>query len=238
MLTADPILSRKDCVEDVTYGKLDDLAFLKLATDTSWNEIENKERHCFCDILYHRNRIYAVNSFNGLVRFDVPQGNDPVVISEIVPKSKIEQFRRYKHYLVSSLGGELLLVVKSFSYAIQRDYKFFFYRVTRGFEIYKLDIAAGQWLEITSIGKDVSLFLGDNTSLCVLASSSFRCEPNCIYFTQDMDNVMQWDFYTLSDCGMYDLDTKIFKVHIRLNSILIEGRCKQPPVWVVPVPRV
>ncbi|KAF4382285.1 hypothetical protein G4B88_011614 [Cannabis sativa] len=53
-------------------------------------------------------------------------------------------------------------------------------------KVLKLDLdgdRGGKWIEKKSLG-DIALFIGDNSSIAVLASE-FNIQPNCIYFTHD-----------------------------------------------------
>ena len=55
-------------------------------------------------------------------------------------------------------------------------------RVTTKFQDFKFD--KHRWTEINNLG-GVALFVGDNSSIYVLASNFLRWLPNCIYFVHD-----------------------------------------------------
>ena len=60
--------------------------------------------------------------------------------------------------------------------------------ITKEFKIYKLVCGGNcECIEVESLG-DVTLFLGDNHSISILASTSVGCNPNYIYFYDDFFN--------------------------------------------------
>ena len=63
--------------------------------------------------------------------------------------------------------------------------------VTIGFTIVKLEWSTEvrskdeyKWVNVDSLG-DQALFVGDNSSMSLFASSFNGCKANCIYFTDD-----------------------------------------------------
>ena len=80
---------------------------------------------------------------------------------------------------------------------------------------------------------DYSLFLGDNSSISVQASNSTGCQRNCIYFTQDVDD-LYWHTAMICDLGIYDVQSKEFRFHFNIDSSALDMMTRRPPIWVVP----
>ena len=102
--------------------------------------------------------------------------------------------------------------------------------VTKKFRVFKLCFDGPRWIEMKNLG-DVSLFLGDNSSISIIASK-YGCQRNCIYFTQDKNTLPlgccgPWDF------GVYDLETKSLSPRFTIDSTTVT-RMRQAPIWVVP----
>lgn len=79
--------------------------------------------------------------------------------------------------------------------------------------------------------RDFALFLGDNSSVLVLASDFPGCKPNCIYFTHDDDGFRSCA-QNIRNSGVYDLKAKKM---IRFDSdvISIATASKRIPIWVL-----
>ncbi|GMN41016.1 hypothetical protein TIFTF001_010240 [Ficus carica] len=132
---------------------------------------------CMHDILQHNNQIYVSISGDGeLVSFDVTNSCNPIVklVASGIPRKRFRQCD-VERYLVESSEGELLQVER-----YMRRQKKDEGRETKMFRIFRLDFDATKWIEIESLGGD-SLFLGDNSSISVLASNFTGCQSNSIY---------------------------------------------------------
>lgn len=94
-----------------------------------------------------------------------------------------------------------------------------FERETWNFEAYELDLRSKKfdklrWIKKNTLG-DVAIFLGDNSSVSVVASQFPRCQPNCIYFNHDFVNVKtKVDESGIQDFGIYNLEDKRFHVGV------------------------
>lgn len=108
------------------------------------------------------------------------------------------------------------------------------------FRVFRLDFEGvkGKWVEIKSLG-EASLFLGDNSSISVLASNFAGCQPNCIYFTHDEDGLLDTLFNIVSVCdlGIYEVESKSFKFHYTMDLAALK-MARRPPIWVVPTPNI
>ena len=105
-------------------------------------------------------------------------------------------------------------------------------RETVKFIISQLDWSTNQWIEIESLG-DYSLFLGVNSSISVKASNVIGCQRNCIYFTQDVDDLFG-ETALICDLGIYDIQSREFRFHFNLDSSALDMMTRRPPIWVVP----
>lgn len=93
-------------------------------------------------------------------------------------------------------------------------------------------------VEITSLGDD-TLFLGDNYSLCVLASHFPGCQANCIYYTDDCAHVFcDYTFSGPQDTGIYFVEKRYFARHYQMNTRKLKSLPMPvpvpPPIWIVP----
>ena len=89
-----------------------------------------------------------------------------------------------------------------------------------------------KWFEIESLG-ELALFLGDNSSISVLASNFPGCKPNCIYFTHDEDGLISWDD-VITAIGVYNLEYKQMELHFGGTTFSSK---KGLPIWIVPTLR-
>ena len=106
-------------------------------------------------------------------------------------------------------------------------------RTTTRFKVYKLDFSGSRWVRLKGIG-NISLFLGDNSSISVLASNfKGRVKPNSIYFTYDLDTV-RMSTPSPSDLGIYDIERKKFEFRFTMDDKFIAKMSKQPPIWFIP----
>ncbi|XP_020249662.1 putative F-box protein At1g65770 [Asparagus officinalis] len=179
------------------------LSFCKVGDD-KWTNVEGSLTQ-LQDVIYYKGQIYAVNYEGIAVVYDFAGDKKMKQIAN-APDMLIDD-----RYLVESIHGELLLVVRMLDYGDDEDdghdndeedkvvYE------TTDFLVYKLEsvdepinpegvhfmtvngIAERgnfqfKWVEIESLG-DQALFLGQNYSLCVPAVEYQGCKPNCIYFT-------------------------------------------------------
>ncbi|PON90858.1 hypothetical protein TorRG33x02_132640 [Trema orientale] len=130
----------------------------------------------------------------------------------------------YKRYLVESSGGDLLQV--------KRYRQWNNNRVTVFFRIFKLSSDLSRWVEMKTLGED-SLFLGDNSSISVLASRYVGCQKNCIYFTHDKD-VTGYSRHGPWDLGVYDLESGLCTRGFNIDAALITKMVGRSPIWVLP----
>ena len=127
-----------------------------------------------------------------------------------------------KRYIVES-RKELLQIVRHFTYSDDIDDRW-----TVSIKVFRMDFDRGSWDEIKTLG-GASLFLGDNTSVSVMASDFPACQPNCIYFTKDEAGL---SFKHYSDLRMYDMESESYKFHLAIDEATFSRAVKRPPIWV------
>ncbi|XP_065621509.1 putative F-box protein At3g25750 [Quercus suber] len=107
--------------------------------------------------------------------------------------------------------------------------------VTTGFKVLKLECSTEvkskneyDWVNVDSLG-DQALFVGDNSSMSLSASSFNGCKANCIYFTDDNDyylNSLNGGGY---DMGVFSMEDETIKQHYEGKSLSSFA----PPVWYI-----
>ncbi|XP_074306857.1 putative F-box protein At5g55150 [Silene latifolia] len=147
-------------------------------------------------------------------------------------KPRLSGMHLLEMYLVDSFGS-LLMVLRHKSTKwdpngeVSEDEV---YKTVR-FEVFGIDFKTKKWDRLKDLG-DVALFVGDNQSMSVRASDCRNCKSNCIYFTDDCDEL--WDLPGYAgghDMGFYDLeDGKIYQFYKGGN--VHSTHCT--PFWFVP----
>lgn len=142
------------------------------------------------------------------------------------------------HYLVESLEGELLCVVRylvclvPFVLILKRNYcRKRQYRTTR-FDVFKLEkrsLVNGQinWSIVESLRNQV-LFVGPNHSFALSADVFPQFRSNCIYFTEDyLEGYISRPYGRgCHDTGVYSLDDR------SVESFYLNAPYWQtPPIW-------
>ncbi|XP_024021431.1 F-box protein SKIP23-like [Morus notabilis] len=227
LITADPLINPDNCTIFMIFGGYNEIAFRRYKKDTEWVRIA--DRH-YDDIIHYKNNFYAVDYSGRLVSFNI---DDPSTIKLVTPKIlNLTSVAHVKRYLVESCTGELLQVERFVR--MDEDLK----RWTTIFKVYGLnmdfDHEGIRWIETKSLG-GAALFVGDNSSISVLASGGFQwnCQPNCIYFTHDDVSI---NASKGSDMGIYNVETGSFELHFAMDPTTFSRIFDRPPIWVVPIP--
>ncbi|PON31658.1 hypothetical protein PanWU01x14_368110 [Parasponia andersonii] len=247
--TPNQVAIPNDLIVVVIYGH-PRVAFIRPARDSTWTSIIDDN---YDDIVYYKDQFYAITTQHTgiLVSFDVTNSSKSNVIvteeifshneegveeqedddddeeEEIFSYNEEEEDEGflYRVYLVESIGGDLLKVKRWQNYDN--------YRVTRSFTVFKLGLAdVPRWLKVDSLG-DEALFLGDNSSIYVLASNFGGCQKNCIYFTDDktessLHNHGPWDL------GIFNLETGVCERGLNIDGAIIAKMDGRIPIWIVP----
>ncbi|KAH7834011.1 hypothetical protein Vadar_011897 [Vaccinium darrowii] len=205
--------SKDDYVLMIIYGSLGFLGFCR-GGDKAWTTIETHNGR-FMDITYFNDQFYAVNARGMIYVCDVG-GRNPTEACPVGGEIQYTVVPNYERrpYIVE-FEGNLLVVIRDgydlrFPYGevemnaddtvdeSRIDYE------TREFRVFKMDVSNWRGTELHSLGDNV-LFLGDNASISIKASSGLR--PNCIYYTDDC-----WPSYVLfkrgggKDMGIFNLE--------------------------------
>ncbi|XP_062018849.1 F-box protein At2g17036-like [Rosa rugosa] len=156
-LSADPILDPKDCVLTVVYGEYDRLAFIRPSCkDKRWTYVD-KRWGLIEEVVYSRGLIYAVDNDSQLFSFNI-SSLSKLKLAQGLPSDGFS-----KRYLVlDSNEKEFWMVKRYIDY--QNDK-----RETTEFKVFKINIDEHKWTEKETLG-DVALFIGDNSSVSVMAS--------------------------------------------------------------------
>ncbi|XP_062018149.1 putative F-box protein At4g17565 [Rosa rugosa] len=245
-ISADPILNTNDCIVAVIYEHRCLLAFIRLGQDTKWTFIDQRW-FPFYDVAIVQETCYAVRGQRGeLLSFDIATGNNSKTkkkmrqnfcsdVERVAPA--VRQDRRYVNtmtYLVDSTQGKLLMVQRDITHKPGT-------RETLKFEVYELDFDKFWWKKKKTLG-DVAIFLGDNSSISVVASHFPGCQPNCIYFNHDYVRIrIKVEECGPHDFGVYNLEDKslhvgVYNVQDKMSSHLsiLLKKTDRLPIWVVP----
>lgn len=220
-ISADPILNAEDCIVVVIYEEQCRLAFIRLSKDKAWTYIDNSPG-LVQEVLYFGDRYYAVDYWNHLFSFDITTHSNSDV-KRIAP-SKLLQNVYIKRYLVDSIEKELMMVER---HRRHESGKF----VTKMFKVFKFKLDdTSKWIEKETLG-DVALFVGDNSTVSVVASSFSGCQPNCIYFNDDNHRI---ENHFVKDFGVYNITTKSISKPYTQDAMRLLEKTKLYPIWVVP----
>ncbi|XP_061999582.1 F-box protein At4g35733-like [Rosa rugosa] len=227
-ISADPISNAKDCIVMIIYEPSCQLAFIRLNKDTTWTYIDSRRR-MIEDVLYVGDKFYAVDYKSQLFCIDITTQFDEEEDVILVAEEAFEQDKRYlvKNYLVELSENELLMVKRYMFFGPgQHDF-----RITLNFELFKLDHDNCEWTKINTLG-DVALFIGDSSTISVLASSSLGYLPNCIYFLHDWDR-QRIDFGSRGprDFGVYNIESKKFSRDVTTHAAALMKMSNRTPIW-------
>ncbi|KAL5567979.1 hypothetical protein UlMin_024554 [Ulmus minor] len=229
--TIDSIENLDDFEVAVIYGEYLHLASIRPTKDNKWTRVVDTQTPLH-DIMYHNNQFYAVHISGKMVCFNVRNSinlNIKTIVEnfpideEISIDDQEREFLSFR-YLVESYG-ELLLVERYWN-NFESDH------ITVKFKIFKLNLDGLRWVKIKSLG-DVALFLGNNSSLSVIASNFDKCQPNCIYFTHHEDE-LGYGPHGPSDMGIYNIESGSFTWNFTMNLDVIAKMDERPPIWLLP----
>ncbi|XP_050387517.1 F-box protein At2g26160-like [Argentina anserina] len=221
MISADPIYA-KDCTVVIIYGYLMQLAFIRLEsldTDKTWTYI-NEGVRLIHDVVYVEDKFFAVDGHGSVMSFLVTpnQEVDVKLVGQYFGQPSI-----IKRYLVELSDRKELVMVQRYRMAPPE-------RETTKFELFQLHADTRKWNEITSLG-DAALFLGENSSISLMAPEVLGCLPNCIYFLHDYHRVPR---KKPRDFGLYNIKTASFLPVDDTQAATLIKMSNQIPIWVMP----
>ncbi|XP_062089245.1 uncharacterized protein LOC133795781 [Humulus lupulus] len=188
------------------------------------------EKVQFDDVIHYKDNFYGITCEGEVASFDLENPHLKMVASRVSNEEEDEDEEEEfcgKYYLVECCGQ--LLQIKRYLANTCSD----FIRLTSGFKVFKLSHNRGdKWVEMESLGHDVAIFLGDNSSVSVLAPNIDGYKGNCLYFTEDKDT-LDIGYLGPSDMGLYDFENKSFTRHFDMDATNFLNLQKRP-LWILP----
>ncbi|VFQ66307.1 unnamed protein product [Cuscuta campestris] len=223
LASADPYLSSprssSPCIIMAIHGGLWHLAFTRPGAHDAWTGVDlPTPRNFFMDVVFHRHKFYAVTQAGRITVCTITY-DDRVSATDLGTESSSHVDEVSQKYLVESRAGDLLLVCRILDVEASNRKR---EDITDRFEVLRLEERAAadgagptddddgsssrrkkyEFTRVDSLG-DQAIFVGDNASFSLTASSANGCKPNCIYFTHDE---FQFGIKPIgSDMGVYNV---------------------------------
>ncbi|TYH03898.1 hypothetical protein ES288_A09G255000v1 [Gossypium darwinii] len=210
VLSTNPISSPDDYMIMAIFGADHHVAYIKPSKDKKWTYI-NHNWGVLHDLIYYQYHFCAVDHKGEVIYFNEFDGSFFKYLP-INHRVELENFET--KYLVESPIGEILLVEMIKMWHWHGGYNY-----TKGVGVWnlKLDSERWEWREMKSI-ENCALFVGDNSSLSVVASDFYGCQPNCIYVIDDYEAFLYASMTPNGSCalkstknmGVYNMETRSF----------------------------
>ncbi|KAL0314498.1 UNVERIFIED_CONTAM: F-box protein SKIP23 [Sesamum angustifolium] len=197
----------------------ENLAYCKNGHD-SWKIID-EARSYGEDVIYFGDAFYAVDKFGSIAICDVNYGDMPMVKHINVG----QQIDGDMQYLVGAMG-DLLLVSRYLDFEIDIEHYLEVCKTVK-FRVYRFDWNAQKWESMASLDDKV-VFLGENSSLALLASDYPGCKGNRIYFTDDYSGTNYDSIAGDHDIGVYNLEDG------SIESLPCYPQNLHWPIWITP----
>ncbi|KAF6152220.1 hypothetical protein GIB67_005874 [Kingdonia uniflora] len=212
--------------------------------DKAWTTIDTPKRYYFVeffkDAMYYKGQFYILTATGEIRICDIDSTTCKLI--DFAPSILMMKENGLGGYLVN-LDEELYVVVRTQWY--KEDYDT--YVTDDGdivdadgitplvkFSAFKLAEPENKWWEVSSIG-DNALFVGYNSSLPISVSSDLLgCKRNCIYFTNDMLPVEDYEPLGCA-VGVFNLEDQSFEL-LYANEFLDSEPVRPPLMWVTPIP--
>ncbi|XP_060199887.1 F-box protein SKIP23-like [Lycium barbarum] len=212
----------------VILNETGELAYCKNG-ENSWRFIDDARFYAE-DVIYFDGLFYAVHKSGEIAVCDLSGGSPSVSFIE-TPR----QIGSDMQYLVKT-NDELLLVTRFLELDIDAAYhQLDVVYKTVEFRVFRLDLDGPKWEIMNSLG-DNMLFLGENSSLALLASDFPGCEGNRIYFTDDYCEANYDGVNGNHDLGYYNLEDgsiEALSCYPRNSHSMLRW---PPPIWFTPNP--
>ncbi|XP_043708185.1 F-box protein At2g26160-like [Telopea speciosissima] len=208
----------------------DQLAFCRPGKDLRWTVFEGYLRRSH-DVIFYKEQFYTVKG-SGRV-FMVSGLEDASPQLTLVGHRPTKPSYPSRLYLVES-SGDLLMVYRFLDLYLYVDddddedvvvdsdddgtEPVRLPHRTVNFEVYKLDLGEGNWVEVDNLG-DRAVFVGYNDSFSVSASEFPGCRGNCIYFTDDYFEGYNRQKHGALDMGIFDLGDGTVEPLVGRNQI-------------------
>ncbi|CAL8127200.1 unnamed protein product [Prunus armeniaca] len=222
-ISADPILNANDYIVVVIYEEYCRLAFIRPGKDTAWTYVDQRWS-LIQEVVPIRDKFYAVDRWGNLLSFD---GVDQFKCNVESKVNNTEQTSE-KKYLMALNEKDFLMVERYTTW--DDDSK----RETMEFKVFEFSFVKGDWIETNNLG-DVAIFVGDNSSIYVVASNDYGCQPNCIYFTHDNYRIrMDFKPWGPNDIGVYNIKTRSISQSFTKDAMTMMKLMNRPPIWIAP----
>ncbi|VVA12253.1 PREDICTED: F-box [Prunus dulcis] len=104
-------------------------------------------------------------------------------------------------------------------------------------KVFELDLKECKWIEKDTLG-GISLFVGDNSAIYVLASELSGWQPNCIYLNHDNDfasiNLGPNRLCVPHDYGVYNVETQSFSNSYGTRVKTQMKNAHKAAIWIMP----
>ncbi|TKW07539.1 hypothetical protein SEVIR_7G313900v4 [Setaria viridis] len=204
----------------VAVGALGTIALCRPGA-AAWSVSAHEECRWLTHMVFFQGKLYALDSNTDpedLISIDIvdEHDNDEPRVSRIerLIEGDSRPWHQYfyrMHYLLES-HGRLLMVHRKLSYMIVhrsgiRDHDIRVL-VSSEFEVFKADFELGLWSDVSTLGNDQALFLGQGCSRAVRVSP-YDLSRDCLFF---IDDYTDWSWKkTTTSCGVYDMkDEKVY----------------------------
>ncbi|EOY07676.1 Cyclin F-box [Theobroma cacao] len=235
-LSIDPLLHPDDYIVVTIYSIYSKLAFYKPG-QRSWIYLD-KNIMLIHDVIFYKNLVYAIGSWNKIISFDVSIDNlDDTWKSPNLKTVISAQYQRLKDYiyrahLFESSKGDLFSIYREWGAVDDNDH---LVRFTKNFKVYKLvlDDQSGELLEekeVKNINGDI-VFVGNNQTLAVSALDFPEAQPNSIYFTDDYFIGSYYKPYGPRDIGFFNLQNGSMGKHYQFEP---QHTFLSPYIWILP----
>ncbi|KAL8524251.1 hypothetical protein ACS0TY_013999 [Phlomoides rotata] len=194
----------------------ENLAYCKNGYE-SWRIIDEARSYSE-DVIYLGGAFYAVDKFGSIAICDVNNNNN----NRVKFMNVEQQIDGDMKYLVDAMG-DLLLVSRYLEFEMDMEHYLEVCKTVE-FRVFRFDWDAQKWESMTSLDEKV-LFLGENSSLALLASDYTGCKGNRIYFTDDYS---EGNYGGDDDVGVYNLGDG------SIEPLPCYPRNSHRPIWITP----
>ncbi|KAJ1273838.1 hypothetical protein BS78_05G015800 [Paspalum vaginatum] len=186
----------------------------------AWSVSAHEKCRRYSHMVFFQGKLYALDTETDLIAIDIldERGRDKPRVSRIEFVVYRSYFPRpwqyhflFMYYLLESYGSLLMTVAGSST-----------------FQVFKADFERHVWAEVTTLGNDQALFLGQGCSRAVRVSPS-DLSGDCIFFLDDyVDTNSCWTRITTS-CGLHDMKDE--RIHSPLPMVSWRNG-DVPATWV------
>ncbi|KAK9912668.1 hypothetical protein M0R45_036520 [Rubus argutus] len=126
-------------------------------------------------------------------------------------------------------GNEEAVHVKDKVYAVNNRSQLLSFKIIRIRAQFK-----GEWDEKKTLG-GIALYVGDNSSVSILASKFSKCQSNYIYFNHDNNRIKSDNGpFGPYDFGVYNVESQKISKPYTTHATTLLKMTKRPPIWVMP----